>query len=182
MLQPTLYSQRLILRPFRMQDAGAVQVLAGDRDIAANTLNIPHPYPEGQAEQWIATHEGRFERLEGVTFAIVPRDSETLVGAIGLEVSKQHNRAELGYWIGKFYWNRGFATEAAQAVLEYAFNELGLARVYASHFKRNPASGRVMQKAGMRREGRLRRHIRKWGRYMDLEIYGILREEYLPGS
>jgi ribosomal-protein-alanine N-acetyltransferase len=178
MAQPTLTSQRLILRPFRVQDAAAVQVLVGDRDIAANTLNIPHPYPEGQAERWIATHEGRFERLEGATFAIVPRDSEKLIGAIGLEINQQHNRAELGYWVGKPYWNRGFATEAVQAVLGYAFNALEMGRVYASHFRRNPASGRVMQKVGMRHEGRLRRHVRKWGSYLDLEIYGILREEY----
>jgi [ribosomal protein S5]-alanine N-acetyltransferase len=84
----------------------------------------------------------------------------------------------LGYWIGKPYWGRGFCTEAARAVLRYAFTELGLNRVHAYHFHHNPASGRVLQKIGMTHEGLLRQHVKKWGQFIDNELYSILRSEF----
>jgi [ribosomal protein S5]-alanine N-acetyltransferase len=88
------------------------------------------------------------------------------------------NQAELGYWIGKPYWGHGYCTEAAQAVLRYAFSDLAPVRVHASHFTRNPASGRVMQKIGMRHEGCRRQHVKKWDKTEDLEVYGILKLEW----
>ena len=142
---PIIRTERLLLRPFSMGDAPAVQTLAGDREVASTTLNIPHPYEDGTAEEWIGTHQGTFERGESVVFAIVLRSDDSLVGAIGLEVRRRHARAELGYWIGKPYWNNGYCTEAAQAVVRHGFEDLGLARVFARHMSRNPASGRVMQ-------------------------------------
>ena len=96
-------------------------------------------------------------------------------------LSPPHANAEMGYWIGKPYWNRGYGTEAAGGVLRYAFEQLGLNRVYAAHFRRNPASGRIMQKIGMTYEGCLRQHIKKWDTFEDMEYYGILRSEYLAG-
>ena len=86
-------------------------------------------------------------------------------------------RAELGYWIGVPSWNQGYATEAAAAVVSYAFGELNLHRVWAQHLARNAASGRVMQKIGMQHEGRLRQHARTNGIPEDLESYAILRDE-----
>jgi len=176
--QPTLTTERLLLRPFSPADAADVRRLAGQREVAANTLTIPHPYEEGMADEWIATHAGQFARGAGAVFAVVERDSGLLVGAIGLSIAADHARAELGYWVGKPYWGRGYCTEAARAVLGYAFGDLGLHRVHAHHFARNPASGRVMRKVGMTREGCLRGHVRKWGVFEDLESYGILREEW----
>jgi RimJ/RimL family protein N-acetyltransferase len=111
-------------------------------------------------------------------FALVLRRSNELIGAIGLRVEAQHARAELGYWVGLRYWGQGYCTEAGYAVLDYGFNTLGLARIHASHFTRNPASGRVMQKLGMRHEGSLRQHVRKRDVFEDLEIYAILRSEF----
>jgi len=114
-----------------------------------------------------------------VTFAIVHREEKYLVGAIGLSgISKEHETAEVGYWIGKPYWNQGYCTEAVKAVLKYSFDVLKLHRIHARHFKSNPASGRVMQKSGMKYEGCLRQHFKKWGNYEDSELYGILREEF----
>jgi RimJ/RimL family protein N-acetyltransferase len=87
-------------------------------------------------------------------------------------------RAELGYWVGKSYWNHGYCTEAARAVVRFAFEDLGLRRVFAQRYRRNPASGRVMQKAGMRHEGTLRQHAVKWDVVDDIEVYGVLHEEW----
>lgn len=177
-LQPTLRSDRLVLRPFTLADAPDVQRLAGDRDIASTTLNIPHPYEDGIAETWISGHREQFEKGEQASFAVVLEDG-TLIGAIGLHIGQQHERAELGYWIGKPYWGNGYCTEAAKAVLCYGFKTLGLNRIQARHLARNPASGRVMQKIGMRYEGYLRQCAKKWEVFEDIELYAILRSEYI---
>jgi RimJ/RimL family protein N-acetyltransferase len=176
--RPTLHTERLFLRPFSLEDAPAVQRLAGAREIAATTLNIPHPYEDGMAAAWIETHQERFEKGELVNFAVVSKSDAVLVGAIGLHVSASNARAELGYWIGVPFWGQGYATEAGRAVVGYAFAALDLNRVLAYHLGSNPASGRVMQKIGMIREGCLRQHTEKWGVLEDLVVYGILRDEW----
>jgi RimJ/RimL family protein N-acetyltransferase len=154
--------------------------LAGERDISSTTLNIPHPYEDGMAEEWIGTHRERFERGELANFAVVLRDDGRLVGAIGLVINQQFESAELGYWVGKPYWGQGYCTEAARAVLHYGFTVLGLNRIHAHHLSRNPASGRVMEKIGMTYEGCLSQHVKKWGDFEDIKVYGILRSDYKP--
>jgi RimJ/RimL family protein N-acetyltransferase len=176
---PTLHTKRLVLRPFVLADAKDVQRLAGEKAIADTTANIPHPYLDGMAEQWIATHQECFEAGELVNLAIVLQEPDILVGAISLmDLSARHERGELGYWIGQPYWNQGYCTEAAQAVLAYGFSVLGLNRIHARFFKRNPASGRVMEKVGMVQEGYLRAHDKKWEQFEDIVLYGILKFEW----
>jgi len=172
--QPTLTTERLLLRPFDAADAPTVQKLAGDRAIADTTLAIPHPYPDGVAEQWIATHASDYAAGIQAAFAITLRPEGALVGAIGLLVSRVHLRAELGYWIAVSFWRRGFATEAGRAVLAFGFDVLRLHRIQAHYFTRNPASGRVLQKLGMQLEGIHRHAVRKWDTPEDLAEYAIL--------
>ncbi|MFQ6030023.1 MAG: GNAT family N-acetyltransferase [Dehalococcoidia bacterium] len=169
-------TERLTLRPLSLADAPAMQSLASDREVASGTMSMPHPYPAGEAERWI----GMMLERERAAFAITLRSTDTFMGAIGLVHHPEQLYAEMGYWLGKSYWNQGYATEAVAAVLKYAFEELKLNRVYAGHFKRNPASGRVLEKIGMTYEGCLRQHVVKWGVLEDLVQYGILREEYQP--
>ena len=176
--QPRLTTERLVLRPFQAGDADQVTALAGDRDIALNTLNIPHPYERHHAQEWIASHAGQLARRESATYAITLRDDGLLVGAAGLILDQANETAELGYWVGKPYWGRGYAAEAARALVSWGFDSLGLHRVHASHFPRNPASGAVLRKIGMKREGCLRQHVKKWGEHLDLERYGLLRDEF----
>lgn len=153
-----------------MADAGRIRELAGAREVALNTLTIPHPYPDGAAETFISK-----ESEDVVRFAI---DDGQLVGVIGLHLNRQDNRAELGYWIGVPYWGRGYATEAAAEVVRHGFEDLGLNKIYAGYFSRNPASGNVLRKIGMRHEGTLRQQHRKWDEYVDVEFYAILRQEF----
>jgi ribosomal-protein-alanine N-acetyltransferase len=176
--RPVLETQRLILRPFELTDAEDVQRLAGEREIADTTLNIAHPYEDGMAEEWIATHGEGFEAGRLCNFAITLRETGDLVGAMGLVINRRFDHAELGYWIGKPYWGRGYCTEAGQAVISYGFSNLGLHRIHASYFARNRASGRVMRKLGMKQEGVLRGHVKKWDKYEDLVLYAILKEEW----
>jgi ribosomal-protein-alanine N-acetyltransferase len=180
--RPSIYTERLLLRPFQLSDADDVQRLAGDRAIADTTLNVPHPYEDGMAEEWIATHQPRFESGELLTLAATLQTSGDLIGAVGLGIDRRFERAELGYWIGKLYWNNGYCTEAGRAMLQYGFSVLGLHRIHASHLTRNPASGRVMQKLGMVREGCARQHVRRWDEFEDLELYGILADEWFRGN
>ncbi|MFP3380462.1 GNAT family N-acetyltransferase, partial [Bacillus sp. SIMBA_069] len=103
-------------------------VLAGSEEVARTTLSIPHPYPEGVAEQWIESTLRAAEKGESYTFAIVKKEDEELMGCMSLLVSKSHKRAELGYWFGHPYWGQGFATEAARRIVAFGFEELGLNR------------------------------------------------------
>lgn len=176
--RPTLQTPRLTLRPFQLKDAAVVSRLAGDRDIASTTILIPHPYTVKDAQDWLSNHQLAFDSGQSLDLAICLRDSGELAGAIGLVFQPKHDRAEVGYWVGKPFWGRGYATEAAAAITGYAFESLRYNRVSAYHFTRNPASGRVLVKVGMRHEGTWRAHMKKWGVYEDCEVYGILRSEW----
>jgi RimJ/RimL family protein N-acetyltransferase len=176
--QPIIKTERLIMRPFELADAPVVRKLAGVKRVASTTLRVPHPYEKGMAEDWIRTHKRLFGQGKAVVCAIVRRKTGKIIGAISLQLSKLNESAELGYWIGSRHWNRGYATEAAEVMLMYGFTELGLNRIHAHHMTRNPASGRVLEKIGMKREGVMRQHIKKWGRFEDIVAYAILREDY----
>ena len=175
---PTIRTPRLVLRPFEIEDAPAVHRLAGDWEVAATT-KIPHPYDDGMAEAWIASHRQSFDLKRSCILAVELSKTEELLGTMGFnEISRENACACLDYWIGKPYWNCGYATEALRALAKYGFEDLLLHRVQGFSLSRNPASIRVMQKAGLRKEGHLRKHVNTWGAYEDLEVYAILRSEY----
>ncbi|HEX6042171.1 GNAT family N-acetyltransferase [Longimicrobium sp.] len=174
---PTLTTTRLLLRPFTADDAPAVQAHLAERAVADTTAMIPHPYPEGGAAAWIATHEPRHDAGEAAVLAITLREDNALIGSIELRIDMSHLRGELGYWIGRPHWGMGYATEAADALLRWGIRVLGLHRVHAAHLSRNPASGAVLRKIGMRHEGSLRGHVRKWDVMEDLEVWGLLEDE-----
>ena len=176
---PRIETERLLLRPFALADSPEVMRMAGSPLVARTTLNLPHPYPVGTAEPWINSHEAAFEKREFVTLAIALREGGALCGAIGLSLHERDSRGELGYWIGAEFWNRGYCTEAARALLGYGFRELKLHRIHAAHFETNPASGRVMEKIGMRLEGIQREHHRRFDAFHDRINYGILAREWL---
>jgi [ribosomal protein S5]-alanine N-acetyltransferase len=173
-----LKTDRLILRPFKLSDARIVQQKAGDKAIVDTTLNIPYPYPDGLAEEWVSSHQPKFEAGESITYAITLKDNDEIIGAIGLMVQKKFNHAELGYWIDKNLWGNGYCTEAAKAMVEYGFNKFGLHKIFAEHIARNPGSGKVMEKLGMKKEGFFKEHVIKWDKYEDVVSYGILKDEW----
>jgi len=175
---PTLTTERLVLRPFTLADAPDVRRLAGAKDIAATMLYMPHPYEKGLAENWIASLADGWAEGRELHLAITPAATGELVGAVGLsDLNNRHRHAELGYWVGVPYWGRGYCTEAARRLVRFAFDDLGLHRVIAHHFTRNPASGRVLAKVGMTHEGTLRQHTLKWGVFEDREAWGILETD-----
>jgi ribosomal-protein-alanine N-acetyltransferase len=169
-----LETPRLVLRSYTEADIPELVPLVGAREVAATTLRIPHPYTEQDGRQFLKLTK-EFGR---VWLAVTLRGDGRQIGGVGLIFDDQHRHAELGYWLGVPYWGEGYATEAGKEMLRYGFEDLHLHRIFASHFKHNPASGRVLRKLGMRYEGCQREHLKKWDRFIDSELYGILRREW----
>ncbi|ETW95266.1 MAG: hypothetical protein ETSY1_31330 [Candidatus Entotheonella factor] len=180
--RPTLQTSRLVLRPPVEAYLPDIQRLVSTWEIADTTLNIPHPYEDGMAEAWFKEQAERYENGEGVHFCMFLQADETLMGGISFRLDARHQRGELGYWISVPFWGQGYCTETARAMVAYGFNTLDLNRIEAQHFTRNPASGRVMQKIGMRYEGCLRQHVRRWDKFEDLAAYGILKQDFMEST
>jgi RimJ/RimL family protein N-acetyltransferase len=174
-VQAILETERLRIRPYSEADIAELVPLIGTREVAATTGRIPYPYTVEDAKEFLA----KIETDREVSMAVTLRDGGRLIGGVGLRLVEQHEQAELGYWLGVPYWGKGYGTEAAQEMLRYGFEQRHLHRIFATHFKENSASGRILKKIGMRHEGCQRAHFRKWDQFVDLELYGLLREEWL---
>lgn len=175
----TIHSVRLSLRSVQIEDAVRFTELVQSPEIPSNGLGMSYPYTLEEAQKMIqraqdATDAGHMR------WAIVHNESREIIGLMTFINNSTHHHCEIGYWIGNAYWNQGFATEAAKAVLAYAFEVRGMHRVIAQTFLHNPSSVRVLEKIGMRYEGEMRDHI--WhdftGEYKTLLVYGILDYEY----
>lgn len=177
-LRTRIQTPRLLLRPFVADDAGALRALAGAREIADTTISIPHPYSDAAARAFIASQAQEAERGTALHLAVTLRETRELIGAVGLrDIERDHRQAELGFWIGVPWWGQGFATEAAQALVAHGFEKLGLNRIHAHHMVRNPASGVVLARIGMKSEGLLRERVQKWGAFEDVAIFAVLRRD-----
>ena len=174
----TIETERLILRKLNQTDTERIEKLAGDYDVAKTTLNIPHPYPRGGAVDFIekVLHAEKNETI--IIYAIIDKESGLLIGLININLTLAHERGELGYWIGKPYWRKGYGTEAATAIVSLGFGKLHLNKIFARAVITNPGSWRIMEKIGMTHEGTLKQHETRWGEYFDLVYYGMLKEEY----
>ncbi len=171
MNQPDLKTDRLVLRGFTLNDAKDVQRMAGNINVAKMTLNIPHPYRDGMAEEWINSHPVKLKAGTQLSYAITSSETGVLFGAISL-THIEKTQANLGYWIGEPYWGNGYCPEAGIRLVNFAFDELNLERVYALHLTSNPASGRVMKKMGMKHHSTEQRPDRN-GDPASMEFYTI---------
>ena len=142
-----LETARLVLRPLSLADAPAIERFASDWEVARHTSHIPHPYPPGAAAEWLVTR--RDDPDKPPLWGIERREGE-LIGCIELRPESEPAGATVGFWIGRPYWGRGYAGEALAAVVDHAFDDLGLPRVEASARPDNRASIRVQEKLGFR--------------------------------
>ncbi|MFC8573502.1 GNAT family N-acetyltransferase, partial [Heyndrickxia sporothermodurans] len=130
-------------------------------NIYKNTLHLPYPYRLNDALSWIERHHENFMTDKNYDFAVTDKETGELFGAIALSNNKRFNHGEIAYWIGEHYWGNSYATEAAQSMLQFAFEEKKLHKVFARYFSSNPASGKVMDKIGMKKEGMLKKTCHK---------------------
>lgn len=173
----TLHSQRLVLRPFSKADAAAIQNLANNKEVAG-IIGLPQPYLLEHAIDWIEIQPELIQLGTEYPLAIVEKKSNDLIGTITLRVNKEHFKGELGYWIGRPYWGRGFATEAVKRMISFGFEDLELNKVWASVLLRNKGSIAVLKKAGLFKESILKQDRLISGKYEDINQFGILREDY----
>jgi [ribosomal protein S5]-alanine N-acetyltransferase len=171
----TITTRRLVLRMFEKADAAAVTKLCNNYNIYRNTLYLPYPYSIECALSWIEHHLANFNANKSYEFAVTDKETGKLYGAIALSHNQNFRNGEIAFWIGEEFWGNGYATEAGKALLEFAFIEKRFHKVYARHFKSNPASGKVIQKLGMIKEGVLIDHVMKENQYEDLVYYGIIK-------
>jgi len=177
--QPVLETPRLRLRPLDISDASAIQKVAGAREISDTMISLPHPYPAGEAERYVARQQAEREAGRAATFTIEQKAAGWFCGLVEVrDIDREHSQGELSFWLTAEAWGRGYMSEVVQAVVRYGFEGLGLNRLYAHHMLRNPASGRVLEKNGFQREGMLRQRVRKWGKFEDVALWAILRKEW----
>jgi ribosomal-protein-alanine N-acetyltransferase len=178
--RPIITTDRLQLRPFTLADAANVQQLAGDERVGRQIPHIPHPYPDGVADDWIGAHEQLAEDGKEFIWAITASGSGDLMGAISLNRAGGPHCAEMGYWIGVPFWGQGYMTEAVRALVDWAFSNTPMVRIQSHHSIVNPTSGRVMQKIGMQRECVMPKRLLLDGEPTDVVHYSVLKENWPP--
>ncbi len=175
---PPIETERLVLRRLEMNDAQDIYEYGRDPEVARHVLWEPYE-TVSECRSYIRTMQRRYRAGEPSSWGIEIKGAGRVVGTIGyMWYQEEHSSAEVGYSLARDQWNRGLMTEALQAVIAHSFEALHLNRVEAQHELTNPASGRVMEKCGMRYEGVLRERLRNKSRYVDVALYAILRSDY----
>jgi RimJ/RimL family protein N-acetyltransferase len=175
---PKIETERLFLTELKAADIPHIVRYAANKSISDNTLHIPFPYSEKDAVYWIHLANQGLRNNTHFIFAIRLKTGDEFIGGIGLTIEQKFFRAEIGYWIAEPFWNQGYTTEATKAMIEFGFHDLGLNKITSSHFEHNPASGKVMVKCGMTKEGELKEHICKSSVFHTLVLYGLRKAEY----
>ena len=171
---PVLHTERVILRQVRYSDAASMFAYSSDDEVARYVLWEPH---RSRLDSVEAIRELKRQYRHGwpSSYAIVLQETGAMIGTIGyMWLNTENCSAEIGYSLSRAYWNRGYMTEALKALIRFSFETLRLHRLEAQHDIRNPASGKVMQKAGMIREGTLTDRIYNKGQYCTVALYATI--------
>jgi RimJ/RimL family protein N-acetyltransferase len=169
-----LYIGKYIIRDWRIDDAPSIAKYANNRKIWINLRDgFPHPYQLSDAENFIAKVAKQNPRT---VFAIA--NNKEAIGSIGLMLGEDVHRftAEMGYWLAEPFWNKGIMSEVVDSFAEFALEEFKLQRIFAEPYTSNPASARVLEKAGFVLEGKLRSSVFKDGKILDQFLYAKTRQ------
>lgn len=177
---PVLFTPRLILSAFTLEDAPRIAEFAGDYDVAEMLVDTPHPYPEGMADAWVDTHAEHWNHGNALYLALRLRGDGLMLGCVELHDIQPALRAELGYWVAPPFWGHGYATEGVHAMISYAFGVLGLQRLDASVFVRNAPSIHILEQAGFQQEGLRPGYTQSVAGIEDVLLYGLRREQFAP--
>lgn len=174
---PRVTTKRLLLRPFCLYDVKNYFRLATHPEVLKGT-DMPHDLEETAVREWVAAHPEYWQHRRELFLLITSLETREIIGSVSLFTHERHNKAELGYWITYPAWGQGYATEATQEMVKFAFETMHLHRLEANHLLRNPDSGHVLEKLGFKYEGILRQAYLKDKSYEDLKYYGLLQSEY----
>lgn len=175
---PTLETPRLRLRKLNMRDAQDIFNYSQDPQVARYVLWDAQT-SLSEARGYIRYMLRKYRMGEPASWGIEWKETGRIIGTIGfMWIQRDNAAAEVGYSLSRAYWNRGIMTEALAEILRYGFRSLNLNRIEAQHETENPASGAVMRKCGMQREGILRQRLLNKGRFVDVELYAILRRDF----
>lgn len=169
----TIESNRLILRPFSMKDVQDVYLYASDDIVTKHLTWSPH-VDISETEKMV---KELYMNKPGI-FAIELKSERKCIGCIDLRICAEHDKASFGYVLNRKYWNKGYMTEALKLIIDFAFSKLVLNRIESTHYVGNEASGRVMQKCGMKYEGTGLQEVKIKGIFRDVVHYAILREDW----
>lgn len=174
-----IHTNRLLLRRFIENDAQMMFDNWASDDDVTRYLTWPTHKDFEVTRSIIAEWANSYENIEYYMWAIVLKDSNEVIGSISVvNLSNHFEQCEIGYCIGKAFWDKGITTEALRGVIAYLFNEVGFERISAIHQSENVASGKVMKKASMQYEGRMRKfHKNLNGQFVDCDSYAILKDD-----
>jgi [ribosomal protein S5]-alanine N-acetyltransferase len=170
-----ILTPRLLIREIKITDGQAILSAVACPEIDSMHNHEFKTIPDIQ--RYISVLDQEYKNKKYRTLAIAQKTTNQLVGSITIDIHKYFPRAELSYWIGMPYRNQGYATEAVKAVVDYGILTLNLGRIQATHHINNPASGRVLEKAGMVYEGTLRRYYELNGVSLDEKMYSTIRSD-----
>ena len=166
-----------------LTDISALATLAGEHRIADTTIGIPHPYTAEFARTWISAHPAAWEGRRALHWAALKMGEDRIAGYGGLtNIDMERGQAELRFWVGSGVERKGDAIEWAAAILEFAWTDLRLSRVYALQLGRHPLAGQVLATVGMHQEGLVRKRIYKGGLVEDVLCWAIVRGTQSEGQ
>jgi RimJ/RimL family protein N-acetyltransferase len=172
-----LQGKKILLRKLKLSDAKDIYENVKDKAVVRWAVSIPHPYPKDGAISYIKSTHYKIKTKKGYAFAIVPLKEARSGGIIALmNVDWKNKNAEIGYWLGKKYWGKGYTTEAVKLMTKFAFQKLNLHRLHAKLFAENIQSRRVLEKAGYRLEGSMKEERFRFGRWHDGLRFGIVNK------
>ena len=175
---PTLETKRLILRRITMRDAEDIFEYSKDKEVARHVLWSAQK-DISEARDYCRFMMKRYRCDQPSSWGIIEKATGKLVGTIGyMDHNEDNATVEVGYSLARWLWNGGYMTEALRRVIDYTFEDMEINRIEAQHELTNPASGRVMEKCGMRKEGELRQRLYNKGRFVDVALYAILKADY----
>ena len=174
---PRLETPRLVIRRMAMADAEDIYEYGRDPEVSRHVLWDAYR-SLGEARMYLKYVQRQYRLNEPASWGIELKATGRLIGTIGfMWWNQEYRSAEVGYSLSRAYWNQGLMTEALGAVIKFGFEEMNLNRIEAQHETTNPASGRVMEKVGMKKEGVLRQRLRNKGKFVDVALYSVLRGE-----
>jgi len=167
--------ERFILRQFNKNDLKSLVKHINNKDIAYYTSNIPFPYKKNYGIEWLNKTINEYRKKEVRKLALAIEIKGEVVGCVELKKIYKNHKSEIGYWLSKDFWGKGIMTEVIKAIVDYAFKNFDLVRIFAYVREGNPASSRVLEKCSFKKEGTLRKAAKDKNKFIDLYLYAITK-------